>query len=667
MKRLMRFLKNEDGIAMAAVVGMIAVLTLLSVVLIDQVTDESRRSAQAVTSDGVFQAAEAGINDYIAKLIDNPGYYDLCVTKGESTRRRPDGVLVSHSTSSTSCLPGGASTWTPGVRWTYPNGKDWWTSGTGDGTSESTVIRGFAYNLLVVPPSATTATDYIDVVSTGCRVVDPDATPLQCDSTVAQRSIEVHLRRTTPADFQFMMQSMPVPGVCWASTIYGKMYSFGDIYVCGATFYGNLMAEGLVRVASGYPNPPTVLRGRLYDDNHPNIRDVINVKGDFDSLIASVSQVQRNAGMNTPATVFDDAGASAWRLNFSSSGNYQVWKCVSTGTPEADLPYCGPDLRLPSGTTTLSKSPTSFTLNVSEGDTSGFVFNKTDGGGWQKKGTVYVGNAGGTIDTVTYTGVSGSSLTGAVCTTCTTGPHTQGANEIVTKLNNGGIGITWAVPWYSGSVPQNGAIYTAQDAIISWPNTITGYSETSSDGSPTSKLNGQVTVGSQQDVIIAGDVHYASEAAADGIAGANDDVLGLVAQGDVLMAKYAPDKLWWRAATMAKGTWGDYACRNGPERGDSSSLTFVGTAAYGENDGCIHSSSGGYGHNQDGHLVNVYRITDDGTAPECPSTAPSCQSYNALRYLVPPYYPPLNGIETVLFREVSPGCSFTDEGALTCG
>jgi hypothetical protein len=343
-----------------------------------------------------------------------------------------------------------------------------------------------------------------------------------------------------------------------------------------------------------------------------------------------------------------------------------VWKCVSTGTPEADLPYCGPDVKLPhTGTTTLLKYPTSFTLNV-VGDTSGFVFNTTDGGGWQKKMTAYVGNAGGTIDTVTYTGVDGAKLTGAQCTTCSTGPHTQGIDETVTKLQNNGIGITWAVPWYTGPIPQNGAIYTAQNAIISWPNAISGYNESSSDGSPTSKVNGQVTVASQQNMIIAGDIHYASEPSADGIGGTNDDVLGLVAQGNLILAKYAPDKLWFRAATMANGTWGDYACQNGPDRGNQSSLTFVGTSAYASNGGCIHGT-GGYGYNDAGGLKNVYRITDDGTAPACPTTAPGCMNFNALKYLVPPYFPPLNGIETVLFREVAPSCLFNDSGVLTCG
>ncbi len=364
MKRLAQFLANEDGIALATVLGMIMVLTVLSVTLIDQVTSESNRAARAVTADAVFQAAEAGINDYIAKLTDDSQYYDHCVARGESTRRNESTLaLVSQSTSPTSCLPGGASAWTAGATWTYPNRKNVVTAGIGDSSVNTTAVRGYAYNLEITPPYAAIGsnpgTNYIDVVSTGCKVVNPTATPLQCDTSAnapPKRTIEVHVRRTTPADFQFMMTSMD-GSVCWASTIYGRMYSTGDIWVCGATFYGNVMAETLVRVKTGNPNPPNVvLPGRIYDDNHPEIRDVLKDPLSFSDLLASVSQVQSNAVLNTNlragsastgyGTAFDDASANAWRFNFSSNGNVQVWKCINSSAPEANQPFCGGDLKV---------------------------------------------------------------------------------------------------------------------------------------------------------------------------------------------------------------------------------------------------------------------------------------------------------------------------------
>jgi hypothetical protein len=660
MKKLRTLLAREDGIALATVMAMMVIMTALAVALMSQVTDETTRSGAAVTSDAIFQAAEAGINDYIAKLTDDVLYYDHCVAKGESTRMRADThALVGHAVATSSCDPGGASAWPAGVRWTYPNHKDWWYAGTGSGGSNSTTLRGYAYNLEVTPPytpvGAQPGADYIDVVSTGCKVVNPDATPLQCDSRFAKRAIEVHLVRTTPADFQYMMTNMTSSDPCWASTIYGRMYSTGDIQVCGATFYGNVMAEGLVRVRSGYPNPPNVVYpGRIYDQNHPDIRTVLKNPLSFNDLLGAVSLIQNNAKENTNlrgqassandiGTAFDDSTASAWRINFTSNGKVQVWKCVNSTMPEANIPYCN-DVNL-SGSVTLPKSGTTSTttLNVKNGTTESFP----------NSGTIYIGpNGSGRIDRVTYSGLSSTSFNNCKCPTCTAGTVTYNNSEIVSLFSGG---LPGPVPAYNGKIPDNGAIYTGQDAIISWPAPISGISENDKWGTPTAKVNGRVSIASGGDIDIAGNIHYASEVAPNGAGGADDDVLGLIAQGNIWLAKYAPNNLWWRAATMAvDGLWGDYACAHGPDRGSSSHLTFVGTSTYGNNDGCINGTGGyGYRDSQTGALKNVYRITDDGTAPSCPSdTAPDCTSFDALKWLVPPWFPPLNGMETVLYHEV---------------
>ena len=664
MKSLRRFLANEDGMAMATAVGMIVVMTVLAVALIDQVTNESNRAANGVTSNAVYQAAEAGVNDYIAKLTDDSQYFDHCVAKGESTRQRNDsGVLVAHSTDTSSCQPGGASAWTAGVTWKYPNGtngKDWWYGGTGSASGDSTLIRGYAYNLQITPPSSLLNTNYIDIVSTGCKVVDPSASPLVCDASVPRQAIEVYARRTTPADFQYILTDMPTTSgsVCWASTIYGRMYSTGNIYVCGATFYGNVLAEKRLVASGSYT---IVSPGRLYDINHPDIRTVLKDSINFGDLLASVSKVQSNASLNTNlragsattgyGTSFDDATASAWRFNFSSSGTVRVWKCVNSSSPESVQPYCN-DVKLTSNVTL--KSSTSTTINV---DQSTGVIGSQLTGSFPTSCTgscaIYVGpTTSGTIDKVTYTGRTDTSFTGVVCVSssnCGSSGHAHLSGETVSLYPTGLPNkIGTSVPAYNGPVPPNGAIYTGQDAIVSWPSSILGYSETSGDGSPTSKVNGQATIASAQDIITAGDIHYASEPSSNGIGGANDDVLGLIAQGNITIAQYAPNNLWWRAATMAvDGTWGDYACRNGPPRGSSSYMTFVGTSTYGKNSGCIQYT-GGY------NIDHTYRITDDGTAPACPSTAPGCQNFTALKFLVPPWFPPLNGISTVLFRAVPP-------------
>ncbi|MGD0273739.1 MAG: pilus assembly PilX N-terminal domain-containing protein [Gaiellaceae bacterium] len=626
MKKLKKVLRREEGIAMATVVMMIAMLTLLGIVLIDQVTAESNRAAASDTSDAVYQAAEAGINDYIAKLLDDPQYYDHCVAKGESTRQRSDNsALVSASIDTASCQPGGPSAWTAGVRWSYPSGKNWWFAGTGTASGNSTVLRGYAYNLMITPPASSLGTNYITIVSTGCKVIDPDATPVQCDSKVRKRAVETRVRRTTPADFQFMMTDMHNSNVCWASNIYGRMYSAGEIKTCGAHAYGNLMAE--TNVTGSY-----YLMGnaRVYDLTHPNIRDVVKNPIPFSSFAVSVSDIQRAAALNSPPTDFEDTSASSWRIVFSSNATVQVWKCTnSTSTPESTRPYCN-DVRL-SAAVTLKSSPSTTTVHVNESVASFPDASSTN------PQTIYIGT-GSTIDTVKYTskGSDGTSFTGATCSACGSGSgRTHAANEIVSKVSGG---LPSPVPAYNGPIPPNGAIYTAQSAIISWPSTIYGFS----DGSST--VNGRLSVASGNDVIIGGNISYASQTSGN----PDDDVLGLIAQRNVWLAGWAPDQLWFRASTMAlTGLWGDYRCTNGGGDRVNSSMTFVGTSAYSSNSGCIQSNNGGY------DIDHTYRITDDGSATSCPSTAPACQSYDALKFLFPPWFPVINGMETtVLFREM---------------
>jgi hypothetical protein len=642
MNRIRQLLREEDGIAMAMTVMMIAVLALLSVTLIDRVGSESTEAASSATSDAVYQAAEAGVNDYIAKLTEDPQYYDHCVAKGEETRKRADtGALVGHSVDTDSCKPGGASVWKAGVAWTYPSPRSYWFDGTNSGTV-STVIRGYAYNLMIAPPSKTTGTTYITIVSTGCKVVDPDATVLTCAPSVPKRAIEVHVRRTTPADFQYMMTDMHNSNVCWASNIYGKMYSTGDIKVCGAHAYGDMMAEGHVT-----GSPLSMMNGaRVYDLSHPDIRTVVKDPISFSDFFVSVSDIQRAADLNSPSTDFNDPTASAWRIIFTSDGTMRVWKCTNTqGDAASYPPYCN-DVRL-SSTYTLPKSG-GITINLNESSASFPNASSTS------PKYAYVGTSPGVIDQIKYTGKGTNTLTGVTCPGCPSGGRQHLSGETVSYYPAGSQpGFT---PYYVGPLPSNGAVYTEQDAVISWPTAINnGYV---GDGS--SVLNGRVGVASGSDVVVAGNIQYASASDHGGIGGPDDDVLGLIAENNFWLGSYAPSVLWFRAATIAlTGLWGDYRCSygGGSRGGSSSSLTFVGTSAYYSNGGCILSTSnGGYGYiDTDSSLKNVYRITDDGTASECPTTAPGCTAYDALKFLFPPWFPVINGMETtVLFREVPP-------------
>ena len=108
-------LRDEQGIALVLVIIIGLVLTTVSAVLVTALVSENTGSSHAVVRQQSFQAAEAGLNSYASKLIEDGLFYSHYVAPGESTRKDPvTGTLVS-----------AGNPWPYGLSWTYPNGHDW--------------------------------------------------------------------------------------------------------------------------------------------------------------------------------------------------------------------------------------------------------------------------------------------------------------------------------------------------------------------------------------------------------------------------------------------------------------------------------------------------------------------------------------------------------------
>ncbi len=175
-------------------------------------------------------------------------------------------------------------------------------------------------------------------------------------------------------------------------------------------------------------------------------------------------------------------------------------------------------------------------------------------------------NANGTVLAQTCTKRSGNDVA-AVAPTCATG----------TTYN----------------VPTNGAVYVAQTAIVS------------------GQVNGRVTVASNNDVVVGNNISYVLS---------GDDVLGLVAASDVIVAAWTPTNLSWRAATLAQsGAW-----RSWTSSQTHGTMTFTGSTT---------TYQGGY---MSMFSTRVYQY--DAT----------------LAYLQPPWFPTVEDAYTILVsREVT--------------
>ncbi len=317
MTRTRNTLRAEGGFAMVMVIGMIALLSVLAVTLMDVMQGEASRSRTEVKRDAAFQAAEAGVDDYIAKLIDDRLYLDHFVHPGEATRRSTtSGRLVSAT-----------QPWlqSDGSAWTYPAGKDRWYGAAQLG-------NGYEYNLEVFPPSA--LSPLIRIIAT--------ARPANDTNVQDWREIETLVRPSSVSDYQMVADADITYGS--TATTYGKIYTGIDGNNVAHSVrhdgraYGDLYAEGSV---SGNTN---LMNGaKRYDPTtSPNIRTVIRTPINFNNFLASLVDIRSAAGAG--GIVEDNPAVDAWWLTFQSSGLVTVQSCTkNSGKPIGDrLPTCGP-------------------------------------------------------------------------------------------------------------------------------------------------------------------------------------------------------------------------------------------------------------------------------------------------------------------------------------
>ena len=303
------------------VVLLTSVLVLLSTTTVELVRSESASSASSRQKGAVFQAAEAGMDDFLAKLTDDKTYYFRNVHPAESTRRPTTGADVDS-------LPGGSCTvdaagkkrdaanalipataWSGSITWTYPNGKDNWCAVSLNG-------KTYEYNLQITPPSASNLN--VRVVATGRpRGARTSPTGARSRSGCSSRSV---------SDFQMITTDDYTVGA--TATTNGKIYSSHDIHHSG-TATADVFAENLVNPSCcGSFN--LVAPAKTYDKT--NIRTMIKNPIDFNTFTGSLDDIQR---ASQAAGTYLDATPDTWKLVFSSSGTYTKQACTNVDGPDS--------------------------------------------------------------------------------------------------------------------------------------------------------------------------------------------------------------------------------------------------------------------------------------------------------------------------------------------
>jgi hypothetical protein len=288
---------RDQGSAMIVAMLMGAVFTALSAGLMANALAESGRSGRAVQGTTSHAAAEAGVDDYIAKLKQDQTYFLHTVHPGESTRKDSGSAFTATA----------GLAWNGALAWTYPSGRDAWRG----------LDNGYQYNLQItagVPGSGT-----VRIVSTGRKV----------GSTTGLRTLEVLLRPASIADYQMVSND----DVTFPSGVVtkGKVYAGVDqnnvqhsISHAGTAF-GDLYAEGSITRAPTYQDG-----AQGYDSS--TIRSVIPTPLNFNTFTTSLVDIKA-AAQTGDGVYLDDPTKDGWRLTFNSNNStVTIASCKRNGT-----------------------------------------------------------------------------------------------------------------------------------------------------------------------------------------------------------------------------------------------------------------------------------------------------------------------------------------------
>jgi hypothetical protein len=301
---------DERGLALVIVIAMVALLGAISVGMLDVMTSETQRSAQATKRDAALQAAEAGLNDYISKLIEDNAYYFHTVHPNEVSRKSANGTVFA-----------GGSSWNGELTWTYATSRsacNCWKQ----------LPNGYDYSLKVSPP--TQASPGVMITSVG--------RPHNDSNTGDWRALQASVRPSSVSDFQ-MMSNADISYGSTATTngkIYAGIDSSGTKHNINhsGTASQNLYAEGSVTGTVNMTNG-----AQKY--NSTNIRSVIPSPISFSSFLVSLTNLQLHA--QNGGIYLNDTTKSIWKIVFSSAGTFTAQGCTPTNGSDVEqvAPTCG--------------------------------------------------------------------------------------------------------------------------------------------------------------------------------------------------------------------------------------------------------------------------------------------------------------------------------------
>lgn len=296
--------RRQRGSSLITTIALTGILALLVMASLSFARSGTTQTAREGRGDIAIQVADAGVNRYISRLVEDPRYFEHFIDLAEDPRVDPYGVV--HP-------PGSA--WTPGVSWTYAGPSQTWVE------MQEARFGAAAYSLRITPPAP--GSDLVTVQSTA-----------QSDRNSPRpvtRSIQSQIRPTSIADFQMISNATVKYGSTATTT--GKLYSAGDVNhqgVARAPAYAQHWTCSSNNFACPSPSvPASVFQGGAYNaTTSPSFRDKFPTPIDFNHFTRSRLDIKDAA--EAGGTAWNDPSASAWMVQFLSDGRARIWRITNT-------------------------------------------------------------------------------------------------------------------------------------------------------------------------------------------------------------------------------------------------------------------------------------------------------------------------------------------------
>ena len=304
--KLLRFLattrraqRDERGGALVLVLIIGVLLTGAGAMIVTRTSTEGKLADEQTEYEGALHAAEAGANDYIAKLTEDRIYFRHRVHPAEDARTRVSPLTGTYAPD---------TVWPGDPTWTYPATKQRFAALKGSSASN------YEYNLRIDAPSGGPVT----ITATGRRRNSPRVS----------RSLEIVVKGSSIADYQAIIDADVTYGATAVTT--GKIYSTHNIDYLG-TASADVIAEGNITNSSNTAViVPPARRCDVGGTYGCRPREAVTSAISFGSFAAAFAEIKRVAQSTSLGGIYlNDTTKSGWRLTFINDATVKVEACTT--------------------------------------------------------------------------------------------------------------------------------------------------------------------------------------------------------------------------------------------------------------------------------------------------------------------------------------------------